>query len=102
MTMPLSFTIETMPTLEERISQLEKAVDRIERTLKQMQNEMVPKKEQWVGPTVITGLTGWNSDSMARARRNGSVRYRRNPMTNGYQYLISSIPEHLLKGSNSK
>jgi hypothetical protein len=76
---------------EERIYQLERTVDRIERMLKEMQNQMVPKKEQWVGPTVITGLTGWSSNGMARARRNGSVKYRRNPMTNGYQYLASSI-----------
>jgi hypothetical protein len=87
-----------MLTLEERVSQLERSVDRIERMLKQMQNQMVPKKEQWVGPTVITGLTGWKSHDMVRARHNGSVKYRRNPMTRGYQYLVSSIPEHLLKG----
>jgi hypothetical protein len=78
---------------EERISRLERTVDRIERMLK----NMTPKKEAWVGPTVITNLTGWDGEGMRRARRNGSVKYRRNPKTNGYQYLASSIPERLLK-----
>jgi hypothetical protein len=82
-----------MLTLEERISHLERTVDRIERTLK----NMTPKKETWVGPTVITNLTGWDGEAMRRARRNGSIKYRRNPKTNGYQYLASSIPERLLK-----
>lgn len=72
---------------------LEARIDRLERLIK----SMAPKKEQWVGPTVITGMTGWDKRDMERARRNGSVKYRRNPMTNGYQYLVSSVPEHLVK-----
>jgi hypothetical protein len=78
---------------EARISKLERAVDRLERIIQ----SMTPRKETWVGPTVITNLTAWDGEGMRRARRNGSVKYRRNPKTNGYQYLASSIPERLLK-----
>jgi hypothetical protein len=66
-------------TLEERVIRLEKQV-----------SQMVPKKEEWVGPTVITQKTGWSAEDMRRARRNGSIRYKRSS-TGGYRYLISSI-----------
>jgi hypothetical protein len=66
-------------TLEERVIRLEKVI-----------SEMVPKKEEWVGPTVITQKTGWSAEDMRRARRNGSVKYKRSS-TGGYRYLLSSI-----------
>jgi hypothetical protein len=65
---------------------LEMRVERLEKQLAQMQ----PKKEQWVGPTVITSITGWNKEEMRKARRNGSVTYRRKK-TGGYEYLPSSV-----------
>jgi hypothetical protein len=65
---------------------LEMRIDRLERLIKQMQ----PKKEQWVGPTVITAQTGWDSEGMRRARRNGSIVYRRKK-SGGYEYLPSTI-----------
>jgi hypothetical protein len=65
---------------------LEQRVERIERMLKEWQ----PKKEQWVGPTVITAMTGWSSEDMRRARRNGSITYRRKK-SGGYEYLASTI-----------
>lgn len=51
---------------------------------------MQPKKEEWVGPTVITKKTGWSAEEMRRARRNGSVKYKKSS-TGGYKYLLSSI-----------
>jgi hypothetical protein len=65
---------------------LEMRVERLERVI----SEMVPKKEEWVGPTVITRKTGWNKRDMERARRNGSIKYKR-VSTGGYRYLLSSI-----------
>jgi hypothetical protein len=65
---------------------LEQRVERIERMLKEWQ----PKKEQWVGATVITGMTGWGKEDMRRARRNGSIVYRRKK-SGGYEYLASTI-----------
>jgi hypothetical protein len=65
---------------------LEARVERLERVISQM----VPKKEEWVGPTVITMRTGWNAEDMRRARRNGSIKYKRSS-TGGYRYLLSSI-----------
>lgn len=51
---------------------------------------MQPKKEEWVGPTVITSKTGWGKEDMRKARRNGSIRYKRSS-TGGYKYLLGSI-----------
>jgi hypothetical protein len=65
---------------------LEMRVERLERVI----SEMVPKKEEWVGPTVITRKTGWNKRDMERARRNGSIKYKRSS-SGGYRYLLSSI-----------
>jgi hypothetical protein len=72
-------------TLEERVARIEKQM-----------GLLAPKQEQWVGPTVITEATGWNSEQMRKARRNGSVKFRRSA-TGGYKYLLSSIPDHLIK-----
>lgn len=65
---------------------LEQRVERLERVITQLQ----PKKEEWVGPTVITKKTGWDAEDMRRARRNGSIKYKKSS-TGGYKYLLSSI-----------
>jgi hypothetical protein len=77
--MLLSFMIKTTLTLEGRVIRLEKIIE-----------AMIPKAEQWVGPTIITKMTGWDCEGMRRARRNGSVKYKRSP-TGGYRYLLSSV-----------
>lgn len=69
----------------EAIEVLTQKVERLERII----DNLVPKNEQWVGPTVITKATGWNNEGMRRARRNGSVKYKRKG--GGYVYLLSSI-----------
>jgi hypothetical protein len=73
-----------------KISEQEKRITRLEKLITSMQ----PKQEQWVGATVITGLTGWNREQMRKARRNGSVKYKRKG--DSYVYLIQSIPEHFI------
>lgn len=67
----------------------EELIQRVER-LEKVVATMQPKREEWVGPTVITAKTGWSSEDMRRARRNGSVRFKRSS-TGGYKYLLSSI-----------
>jgi hypothetical protein len=66
---------------------LEMRVERLEKQLAQMQ----PKREQWVGPTVITSITGWDHEEMRKARRNGSVTYRKRKNGKGYEYLPSTV-----------
>jgi RNA-binding protein YhbY len=66
-------------TIEERLTRLEKIIQ-----------NMTPKVEQWVGPTLITKKTGWNKRDMERCRRNGSIKFKRSS-TGGYRYLLSSI-----------
>lgn len=75
-----------METLEARVERLEKMIGQLQ-----------PKQEQWVGATVITSLTGWNNEDMRRARRNGSVKYKRKGAS--YAYLLQSIPSHFIKHS---
>lgn len=67
----------------------EELIQRVER-LERVVATLAPKKDEWVGPTVITKKTGWNKEDMRRARRNGSVKYKRSS-TGGYKYLLSSI-----------
>lgn len=67
----------------------EELIQRVER-LEKLVDTLQPKKEQWVGPTVITKKTGWLSEDMRKARRNGSIKYRRSS-SGGWEYLVSSI-----------
>lgn len=64
-------------------------VERLERVIETLQ----PKKDEWVGATVITKRTGWNNEDLRRARRNGSVKYRikSEGTKRTYRYLLSSI-----------
>ena len=52
---------------------------RIERMLRQLvasKTESV-SKTKWVNATVITRLTGWDSEQMRRARRGGTIKWKR-------------------------
>lgn len=69
-------------TLEERVLRLEKIIE-----------SMIPKNEQWVQARVITKKTGWNSEDLRRARRNGSIKYKvkKEGSKRTYAYLLSSV-----------
>lgn len=61
--------------------------------------------EQWVGATVVTDATDWNSEDLRKARRNGAVKFKvvaKSPTgkKTTYRYLLSSIPEMYLKNQN--
>ena len=75
-------------TLEQRVEWLERLFH---------QSQIV--KDYWVGPTVITKPTGWNSSEMVKTRRNGSVKYKRK--VNAYLYMLNSIPLMFLKNEPS-
>lgn len=50
-------------------------------------------KDEWVGATVITSKTGWKSEDLRKARRNGSIKYKlkKDGRKRTYKYLLSSI-----------
>jgi hypothetical protein len=49
--------------------------------------------DEWVGATVITKKTGWGSEDLRKARRNGSIKYKvkKEGSKRTYKYLLSSI-----------
>lgn len=54
--------------------------------------------EAWVKSSVICQLTGWDSNQMEKARRNGYIKFKRkNGDVGGYLYDPSSIPDVFLR-----
>jgi hypothetical protein len=54
------------------------------------------KKEHWVGVSWITDLTGWNSNKMDLARKQGLIEFKRSD-TGGYLYKLESLPDVFIK-----
>lgn len=69
-------------------------LDRIERKLSMLMQEK-KKETGWVKAPVITRLTGWDSNEMRAARRNGYVRFKEGPK--GYLYDVDSLNQVHLK-----
>jgi hypothetical protein len=72
-------------SLEATLARIEKKLDAILKT-----------KECWVSAHKVTELTGWNNQSMRRARVNGTIKYKQDAQGR-YRYDITSLAPALLK-----
>jgi hypothetical protein len=53
------------------------------------------RKETWVGPKWITGLTNWSREDLRQAREQNIIEFKESP-GGGYLYKLESIPEQFL------
>ena len=76
-------------------------LERILRSQKQINEKLTkllekPQKQTWVSVRFITDLTGWDGVALFQARKQKIIQYRKNP-NGGYEYLLESLPEQLIK-----
>ncbi len=77
-------------SIEEKILQ---RLERMERQIRLLRKE--EKVETWVTAPIITGLTGWNSEGMRRARQNKWVKYKAED--GKFTYLLESLNSLFIK-----
>jgi hypothetical protein len=66
------------------------------RNVSWLKSQTLKDSTKWVKSSVITGMTGWDSQQMRRARLNGSIVWKKDDK--GFWYDPSSIAkEHLKK-----
>ena len=66
----------------------------LKRELRLLKQEKL--KQTWVKVGVITDLTGWNFKSMAKAREQGLVKFRKDK-NDCFEYLLQSIDQVFIK-----
>jgi hypothetical protein len=76
------------------LESIDKMLQRIDGKLTILLNK--PEKKTWLKVSFVTGLTGWNGEKLRQARDSQVLEFRK-AETGGYEYLLESIPEKLIK-----
>jgi hypothetical protein len=76
---------------------LDRKIDRLNTKLTTLLSERKEEKLTWVKSTIITRLTGWNSEDMRRARNYEYVKFKKD--RNGFWYALESLNPALYEKS---
>lgn len=79
--------------LEAEIQEIKRTQARIDGKLTALLNK--PVREVWLKVSFVKDLTGWSSEKLRQCRDKGIIIYRKTE-ENGFEYLLSSIPDQFI------